>query len=115
VGGGVARDGGVTVALDLAITDDLRIEGTARELIRAVQDARKAAAFEVADRVQLGVLAGPVVGAAISAHRDVIVAETLAVDLIVGEVDGYRQEMTIADEPLVISLQRAEWANPSTA
>ncbi|HEY6568407.1 MAG TPA: isoleucine--tRNA ligase [Actinomycetota bacterium] len=114
-GWGVASDGGITVALDLAITDELRIEGTARELIRAVQDARKAAGFEVADRIQLGVVAGPAVSAAVSAHRDVIVAETLAVDLIVGEIDGDRQETTIDEEPLVITLQKAEWANPATA
>ena len=114
-GWGVASDGGVTVALDLALTDELRTEGTARELVRAVQDARKSAGLEVADRIQLGVLPGPDIGAAISAHRDAIVAETLAVDMILGEVDGYRQETVIEGEPVVITLAKAAWANPATA
>ncbi len=114
-GWGVASDGGVTVALDLALTDELRTEGTARGLIRAVQDARKAAGLDVADRIQLGIQAGPVTSAAIDAHRDVIVAETLAVDLILGEVDGPRQEMSVDDEPVVITVARAAWANPATA
>ena len=54
----MASDGGLTVALDLELDDELRREGVARELVRVVQDARKAAGLEVSDRIQLGVEAG---------------------------------------------------------
>ncbi len=111
-GWGVASDGGLTVALDLTLTDELRTEGVARELIRAIQDARKAAGLEVADRIELGLRSGPVASGAVTTHRDVIVAETLAVELIVGEVDGHRREATIDGEPVVITLQKAAWAKP---
>ena len=114
-GWGVASDAGLTVALDLALTDELRVEGRARELIRSIQDARKAAGLKVADRIQLGLEAGPLVGEAIAVHRDTIVAETLTVDLIVGGVDGSRSSATIDGESLEISVLRAPWASPGTA
>ena len=114
-GWGVASDGGVTVALDLHLTDDLRREGLARELIRAVQDARKSAGFEVADRIQLGVTAGAAVGEALWAHRDTVAGETLAVDVIHGEVDGPVVETEIDGDPVRISVRRAAYASPGGA
>ena len=57
-GWGVASDGGITVALDLELTEELRREGLARELVRRVQDARKAADLDVSDRIELGVASG---------------------------------------------------------
>jgi isoleucyl-tRNA synthetase len=114
-GWGVASDGGVTVALDLHLTDDLRREGVARELIRAVQDARKAAGFEVADRIQLGVTGGPLVTEALTAHRDTVAGETLAVDVIHGEVEGLAVETEIEGEAVRISVRRAAYASPAGA
>jgi isoleucyl-tRNA synthetase len=53
-GWSVAADAGETVALDLGITPELRREGLAREVIRLVQDARKADGLEVSDRTWVG-------------------------------------------------------------
>ena len=114
-GWGVAGEGGVTLALDLHVTDDLRREGVARELIRAVQEARRGAALEITDRIQLGVEAGPVVTGALLAHRDVVAGETLAVDVIHGEVEGPASEATIEGEPVRISVRRAAFAAPADA
>lgn len=77
-GWGVAAEGGLTVALDLELTSDLRAEGLARELVRLVQDARKAAGLEVTDRIELGIEASGDVAAALAAHREFVAAETLA-------------------------------------
>ena len=95
--------GGGFVVLDTEVTDDLAAEGLARDLVRAVQQARKDAGLDVADRISLA-LAGPeVVWKAALAHRDLIVRETLAgqfgvsmnlEDLAVG--DGV-SETTLAD------------------
>jgi isoleucyl-tRNA synthetase len=114
-GWGVAGEGGVTLALDLHLTDDLRREGVARELIRAVQEARRGAALEITDRIQLGVEAGPIVTGALLAHRDVVAGETLAVDVIHGEVEGPASVATIEGEPVRISVRRAAFAAPADA
>jgi len=114
-GWGVASEGGVTVALDLELTEALRREGVARELVRLVQDARKAAGLDVSDRIQLGIVAGHPVAEALATHREYVVGETLAVDLILGEVEGFRQVAAIDGEPVTVSLRKAGYASPSPA
>ncbi len=69
-GWGLASDGPVTVALDLTLDDDLRLEGLARELVHHVQALRRSAGLDVSDRIQLGIEAsGPVAEALGSAPR----------------------------------------------
>jgi isoleucyl-tRNA synthetase len=107
-GWGVGADAGLTVALDLELTPELRREGRAREIVRAVQDARKAAGLDVSDRIQLRVEASGEVAEAIEAHREELAGETLAVsmsdDLIPG---GFRAEAEIEGTPIVVTLRRA--------
>jgi len=112
-GWGVASEGGITLALDLELTDDLRREGVARELIRAIQDARKSAGLEVADRIQLGVQAGPVVGAALAAHRETVAGETLALQVHERAVEGSAVDASIEGEQVRISLRRADRGSPA--
>jgi isoleucyl-tRNA synthetase len=73
-----AEDAGYLVGLDTTLDDALRREGLARELVRAVQDARKQAGLEVADRIALFVEGDAAVTAALEEHRDYLMAETLA-------------------------------------
>jgi len=77
----VVRDGPTAVALDLEVSPELRLEGLARDLVRAVQDLRKAAGLAVADRIELAVKADGEVAAAVAAHRDQLLGETLATSL----------------------------------
>ena len=97
------------------MTDELRREGVARELIRAIQDARKAAGLEISDRIQLGVEAGPVVTDALIEHRDTVAVETLAVDVIHGEVEGPAVATAIEGGPVRITVRRADYASPARA
>jgi GNAT superfamily N-acetyltransferase len=81
-GWGVASAYGETVALDLAVTPALRAEGLAREVIRRVQEARKAAGLAVTDRIALRWTAVPDatdLTAALAAHRELVAGEVLAV------------------------------------
>ena len=64
--------------LDLALDDELRAEGYARDVVRAVQDARKAAGLQVSDRIVLTLDVPAEQLAAVEPHRDFIAAETLA-------------------------------------
>ncbi len=73
-----AEEEGFLVGLDTTLDDALRREGLARELVRAVQDARKQAGLEVADRIVLAVEGDTAVMAALAEHRDYLMSETLA-------------------------------------
>jgi isoleucyl-tRNA synthetase len=87
-GWSVASDAGATVALDLEITPDLRLAGLARDVIRLVQEARKASGFEVTDRIALRhTTEDPEVAAALAAHADLIAEEVLATEIAEGAPD----------------------------
>ncbi|MFC8190432.1 isoleucine--tRNA ligase [Cellulomonas sp. NPDC057328] len=83
--------GGSFVVLDLALDDALRAEGYARDVVRAVQDARKAAGLHVADRIDLTLTVPADQVAAVEAHREFVAAETLATGLSVVPGDGALQ------------------------
>jgi len=77
----VAADAGETVALDLDITPELRRDGLAREVIRLVQDARKADGLEVSDRITLHwEAADSELTAALTEHGQLIAGEVLATE-----------------------------------
>ena len=69
------------IALDIDLTDELEVEGRARDLIRLVQQARRAADLHVSDRIRLTVEAAPEWIEALSAHRDLVCKETLALEV----------------------------------
>jgi isoleucyl-tRNA synthetase len=107
-GWGVGSDAGLTIALELELTDALRREGVARELVRIVQDARKAAGLEVSDRIELGISTSGSVDEALDEHRGWVAAETLATDLRAAELEEatYRQEADVEGTPVVVTLRR---------
>jgi isoleucyl-tRNA synthetase len=71
------------IALDLRVTPELAAEGTARDVVRVVQQARRDAGLDVSDRIRLTVGADGAVADAVRAHAGFVAAETLAVDLAV--------------------------------
>nr|WP_304518685.1 isoleucine--tRNA ligase [Actinotalea sp. JY-7885] len=73
--------GGGVVLLDTALDDDLRAEGFARDVVRAVQDERKAAGLQVSDRIRLSLTVAAEHVPAVEAHRAMIAEETLALEL----------------------------------
>ncbi len=81
-GWSVAREGNLTVALDITVTDELKKEGVARDLVNRIQNLRKDQGLEVQDKIQIRVVQGNVlVDAAIQAHKAYICQETQAVEL----------------------------------
>ena len=74
----VAEDGPYVVALVTDLTPELVQEGLAREFVRRVQDLRKSADLDVADRIELFVEASAGLRSAVEAHREYITTETLA-------------------------------------
>jgi isoleucyl-tRNA synthetase len=102
----VAISGDITVALDTTISEALKLEGLARELISKVQHARKEAGLEVEDRIILSLRSESApLNAAISAHGQLIAAEVLAVGF--EALDIPHDATTAGSEPLEIGLKRA--------
>jgi isoleucyl-tRNA synthetase len=98
----VEREGSHAVALDLEIDDALRREGWARDVVRAVQNARKEAGLEVSDRIALGLGGDAELLAAAREHADFIASETLAES--VAYDGGAGAEATIEGRPLRIAV-----------
>ncbi len=74
--------GGGFVVLDTDVSPELELEGAARDVVRAVQQARRHAALEVSDRISLEITGADFVHRAVLAHRDLVTRETLAVDAV---------------------------------
>ena len=73
--------GGGFVILDGNVTPELEVEGAARDLIRQVQQARKDADLDVSDRIKLTIAGDDALLSATETHRDLVMSETLAVEL----------------------------------
>ncbi len=86
-GGGPAAEGGFLV-LDTELTPQLIAEGTARDTVRAVQQARKDADLNVSDRIRTSITASASILEALRAHREMIAAETLTLDFAFAEDDS---------------------------
>ena len=99
--------GGGFVVLDTAVTPDLAAEGLARDLVRAVQQARRDAGLDVSDRISLSIGGSEVVQAAARTHEALVAAETLATSYAVGE-PGEGTAVTLGDdEKATVAVVRA--------
>ena len=77
----VANEGRITVALDITISEDLRQEGYARELVNRIQNLRKDSGLDVTDKIRLQIQRHAALDAAVEKHRTYISSQTLASDL----------------------------------
>ena len=105
----VAEGNGVLVALDTTLTPELLAEGLARELVRNIQDARKAAGFEIADRISVtlgGASAG--VAAVVQQYGAYIRSETLAETLTLDEpaAGAHTETLDLDDAQVVLGVAR---------
>ncbi|MFK7756908.1 MAG: isoleucine--tRNA ligase [Flavobacteriales bacterium] len=81
----VATEGGLTVALDITLTNELKGEGVARELVNRIQNMRKDSGFEVTDRIDIKIKNTPAISSAVEANKNYICAEVLADSLEIVE------------------------------
>ncbi len=101
----VANAGKLTVALDITITDSLRKEGVARELVNRIQNIRKSSGFEITDRISIIISENEQVRDAISDYREYIASQVLAdsIEMSLSELasgqdvdmDGYILRMSV--------------------
>lgn len=103
-GWAVANESGATVALDLAITPELKRLGIARDAIRQIQEARKNSGLDVADRIVLRWRAtSEETAEAIAEHGPLVAEEVLATDFAAGAADWDSE--TFADDSLGLAFQ----------
>lgn len=81
----VANADGITVALDITLTDELKKEGIARELVNRIQNIRKDSGFEVTDRIKVHLKDNKILQDAVIANEEYIKSETLTDELIFGQ------------------------------
>jgi len=102
--------GGGFIVLDTAVSPELEAEGLARDVVRAVQQARKDAGLEVSDRIALRLSGDAAAVAAIESHRDLIAGETLATSLATSPAADEAGSGTVpvgAGSAITIELERA--------
>jgi isoleucyl-tRNA synthetase len=108
----VEREGAHAVALALEIDESLLSEGRSREIVHAVQNARKTAGLEVEDRIELLLSGDAALVEAAREHEAYVSGETLAVSLALGDGDptamDYREQSEIEGLALEIALRRAQ-------
>ena len=100
----VSNEGNLTVALEVELTDELRREGMARELINRIQNLRKETGLEITDRVKVTVAPNEQTDAAIAAYGDYIKGQVLADVIETAENDGVETEFD--DFKLNIQVQK---------
>jgi isoleucyl-tRNA synthetase len=103
----VESDNGYRVALATVLTEELKNEGFARELVNKIQNMRKSAGFQVMDRIRANVETTDRLKQAIKAFEEYVKKETLALELGFGPAKGeYLQEWDINGEKAKISVER---------
>ena len=104
----VASEGKLTVALDITITDELRREGVARELINRIQNIRKDSGFEVTDKIRVEIEEMELVAGAIEHFADYIASQTLAVEVkaAAAPAGDVVVDSDIDEQPLKIAVTR---------
>jgi isoleucyl-tRNA synthetase len=108
-GGSAAPVPGGVVLLDTEVTPELAAEGLARDVVRAVQQARREADLHVSDRIALRIAAGEAVAAAVRAHETFVAGEVLATSVEYtepGTLDGFAGEVGDG-ETVTVAVARA--------
>ena len=105
----VASEGKLTVALDITITEELRREGVARELVNRIQNIRKDSGFEVTDKIRVEVEANDLTSAAVESFAQYIAQQTLAVEVKATEAPAgdFVIDSEIDDVALKIAVTKA--------
>ena len=105
----VATEGGITVALDIAITDELKQEGIARELVNRIQNLRKDLGLDVQDKIEIIINDdNPLLKQSVLTNKEYICTETQALNLLFGNVTDNAAELEINEFQIKLSVQVAQ-------
>ena len=94
----------LTVALDITVTDDLRREGVARELINRIQNIRKSSGFEITDKIKITLSKNPQTDDAVNEYKDYICNQVLGTSLTLTDHVEDGTELEFDDFRLYVSV-----------
>ncbi len=106
----VTSEARLTVALDITVTEELRREGVARELINRIQNIRKDSGFEVTDKIRVEIEAGELTSGAVGQFADYIASQTLAVEVVASPSPSGAVvvDSDVDDSPVKIAVTRLQ-------
>ena len=103
----VANEGRLTVALDITVTETLRKEGLARELVNRIQNLRKSSGYDITDKISVTVLSNDVMDEAIKDFNSYIANQVLAVSVEITDVISDATELDFEDFKLSVWIEKA--------
>jgi isoleucyl-tRNA synthetase len=101
----VAGAGKLTVALDVTVTEDLRKEGIARELVNRIQNIRKSSGFDITDRINITISDNEQIRSTVSEYKAYIASQVLADSIELADVKN-GQEIDMDDYILQVSVDK---------
>jgi isoleucyl-tRNA synthetase len=104
----VETEGGVTVAIDTQLDDNLIAEGLAREFINRIQNMRKDAGFDVVDKINIKFTGTDLINSAVQSFTDYVAGETLAENVVNSDKlnGGFKQDWLIGDQSCSIQIEK---------
>ena len=103
----VANEGALTVALDITVTEELKTEGVARELVKRIQNLRKESGFEITDRIDVLLQHHPETDKAVAQFGEYISAQVLANSLMLTDVVDEATELDFEDYKVSINIKKS--------
>ena len=102
----VANEGRLTIALDITVTDELRKEGLARELVNRIQNLRKSSGLEITDKIRIAMVPVPEMNGTISEYTDYIQKQVLAESIEMKENLPDATELDLDDFKLYVNIEK---------
>ena len=101
----VANDGTLTIALDVTVTDELRREGIARDLVNRIQNIRKSRDYEITDRIRLIIEPNPLTDDAVASHGEYIASQVLAESIEIAPVDSPAEDCILDIDGVNVNVE----------
>ena len=102
----MANEGRLTVALEVTVTEELRREGVARELVNRIQNIRKSSGFEITDKINITLSKNTQTDDAVNEYKDYICNQVLATSLTLADEVQEGTELNFDDFSLFVKVEK---------
>ena len=100
----VANEGNITIALDVTISEELKQEGIARDIVNRIQNIRKSRDYDITDKINLVFAPNADTDAAINAYSEYIARQVLATSITIGNIDGAEGVETLEIDDIKVDV-----------